>query len=126
MNTILAIAAGGAIGSVLRYITSSKIMQVLGSGFPYGTFSVNLIGSFLMGILIGLLAKYFAGNQTIHAFLTVGLLGGFTTFSAFSLDTLVLLQRGDFLIAAAYILSSVILSVAGLWFGLSIMRIILS
>ena len=79
-----------------------------------------------MGILIGLLAKYFAGNQTIHAFLTVGLLGGFTTFSAFSLDTLVLLQRGDFLIAAAYILSSVILSVAGLWFGLSIMRIILS
>jgi CrcB protein len=125
MNLILAIAAGGGIGAVLRHFVSHKMMSVMGPAFPYGTITVNIFGSLLMGVLIGILARYFDGNNVLRAFLTVGLLGGFTTFSAFSLDIIVMLERGDYLSVIGYILISVICSIGGLWLGLSVMRAVL-
>lgn len=126
MQLILSIAAGGAIGAVLRHLVSSNMMRALGPAFPYGTMTVNIVGSILMGILIGVLAKYFDGNNMLRAFLTVGLLGGFTTFSAFSLDVIVMAERGDYVPATIYILASVICSVGGLWLGLASMRALMS
>lgn len=126
MYLILAIAAGGATGAVLRHFTSQQIMQVMGPSFPYGTMTVNIFGSLVLGVLIGVLARYFDGNQVLRAFLTVGLLGGFTTFSAFSLDSIVMIERGDILATLAYVFVSVIFSIGGLWLGLTSTRLIFS
>ncbi len=126
MQIIMAIAAGGAIGSVLRHFMSANIMRVMGPDFPYGTMTVNIFGSLVMGLLVGILARYFDGNQILRVFLTVGILGGFTTFSAFSLDTIVLIERGALINAGAYVLASVIFSIAGLWFGLTLTRVLFS
>ena len=122
MQLIIAIAAGGALGSVLRHLTTSHAMQFWGGAFPYGTFIVNAIGSLLMGVVIGMLAKYFDGNQLLRAFLTIGLLGGYTTFSAFALDSIVLIERGDWISAVIYVILSVSTAILGLWLGLATMR----
>ena len=93
--TPLYIALGGAIGSVLRYFTSNYINSLIKIGFPAGTVTVNIIGSFAMGIIIGYLVKTLPHSNELRLFLTVGILGGFTTFSAFSLDAITLIERGN-------------------------------
>lgn len=122
MQTILAIAAGGAIGAVMRHFANHAVSQQFGTDFPYGILSVNVIGSVLMGIMIGVFAHFWQPPADVKAFLTVGFLGAFTTFSTFSLDVITLYERGAVMAAASYIGVSVILSVLGLFAGLLLIR----
>jgi len=122
MNAILLVASGGAIGSVARYLVGAGMARAFGVAFPYGTLAVNIIGGFLMGLFIELLARRFQGSPELRLFIAIGILGGFTTFSSFSLDVVVLWQRGEFGIAFFYVLASVILSIGALFFGLWLAR----
>ena len=124
MNLIFSIALGGAIGAVLRHFMAYRVGSVVGLTFPYGTLSVNVLGSFLMGLMITLFAEKFALSQEIRAFLTVGLMGGFTTFSAFSMETVLLIERHNYSGAAWYILASVGLAVGALLIGILAGRVL--
>lgn len=119
---ILLIALGGGIGAVMRYILTGKVTEIAGFGFPYGTMAVNIIGSLAMGLLIGYMARNIPTNIEAQEFLAVGVLGGFTTFSAFSLDSINMLQRGQITEATLYIAGSVILSLLALIGGLLLIR----
>ena len=122
-TVIFWVAAGGAIGASLRYLVVRWAGHVLGLGFPYGTLIVNVGGSLVMGVAAVMMMERFPGSWgRFSPFLMTGLLGGFTTFSAFSLDALFLIERGRNLAAAAYIGGSVALSIAGLWAGLALAR----
>ena len=126
MKMILAVAADGAFGAVGRYLVMSGVGRMLGPhDFPWGTLTVNVVGSVLMGVLIELLALVWSPSQELRAFLVVGVLGAFTTFSTFSLDVVVLVERGQNLFVAAYVAGSVLLCVGGLFAGLQIMRMLL-
>ncbi len=120
--TPLYIAIGGAIGSVLRYFTSNYINSLFKVDFPAGTIAVNIIGSLEMGIIIGYLVKTLPHSNELRSFLTIGLLGGFTTFSAFSLDAITLIERGNTHLAFIYIALSVFVSIVALFIGLQITR----
>lgn len=126
MKTILAVGAGGAIGASARYLLTQAIMRVNAGGFPWGTFAVNILGSTILGLLAGLFAHRVTPSPALQAFLITGILGGFTTFSAFSLDVVTLMERGQGAVALAYAALSVILSVAGLYAGLVIARGVLA
>ena len=119
---ILAIAAGGALGSVLRHLVGKGALVLMGSSFPYGTLFVNVAGSFVMGVLVAYFAHVGNPPQEMRAFLTVGLLGGFTTFSAFSLDVVTLYERGEPFAAMMYIALSIMLSLVAIFAGLFIVR----
>ncbi|TCO71524.1 fluoride efflux transporter CrcB [Rhodovulum euryhalinum] len=119
-GTILQVALGGAIGAVGRYLTGVATIRLMGPGFPWGTLTVNVVGSFLMGVVVVVLAKKF-GNA-YAPFLMTGMLGGFTTFSAFSLDALTIYERGQVHLAATYVLASVVLSLAAIAAGLAVAR----
>src|SRR6266550_6746466 len=108
---LLAIAIGGALGSVARHYVSTGIYHVTGPAFPFGILAVNVIGGLVMGIVVELGALKLNYSPEMRAFLTTGILGGFTTFSAFSLDTALLIERGDWVAAVLYMLGSVVLSV---------------
>jgi CrcB protein len=123
MNILLAVALGGAIGAVSRYGFGALALKWLGMGFPWGTLGVNVIGSLLMGMIVGLGALKFDVGPAFKAFLTVGFLGGFTTFSAFSLDVALLIEKHENLLVMLYIVASVGLSIAALFLGLKIMRL---
>ncbi|ETX27975.1 fluoride efflux transporter CrcB [Roseivivax isoporae] len=118
--TLIQVAAGGAVGAVLRHLTGLAAMRAMGPGFPWGTLCVNVAGSFLMGALVVLLAEY--GGTRLAPLLMTGLLGGFTTFSAFSLDAVTLWERGDATLAATYVAASVGLSLVALLAGLAAAR----
>ena len=118
--TLLLVALGGALGAVARYLTGLAALRLIGAGFPWGTLAVNVAGSFAMGLLAVTLAH--VGQTRLAPLLMTGFLGGFTTFSAFSLDALTLWERGDALAAAAYVAASVILSLAALAAGLTLAR----
>jgi CrcB protein len=122
LEFILAVAAGGALGSVARYLVGVGSTRLFGAGFPWGTLLINIAGSFLIGVFVELFALKWDLPQTARVFLTVGICGGFTTFSTFSLDSWVLMERGDFGLAAAYIVGSVVLSIAALFGGLHLIR----
>lgn len=122
MPTILAIAGGGAAGALLRYWCSSGVYALLGKSFPYGTLSVNVIGSFLMGFLFILLNDKLDVAPEWKSLLLVGLLGSFTTFSAFSMDTLALIEQGALLKAGLNILFSVSVCILACWAGLVLGR----
>ena len=123
---ILAVAAGGAAGAVGRYLVMSGIGRLLGPhDFPWGTLTVNIVGSVLMGVLIELLALVWSPSQELRAFLVVGVLGAFTTFSTFSLDVVALAERGQTLFVATYVTGSVVLCVGGLFGAMHVMRMIL-
>lgn len=123
MPVLLQVALGGAIGASLRFISGAAILRVLGSGFPYGTMFVNVAGSFLMGLLAFYLLERMDGSLARFApFLLTGLLGGFTTFSAYSLDALYLMERGRYLSASVYMGGSVILAIGALFLGITIAR----
>ena len=124
----LHVALGGGIGALLRYQLGRMMTLWLGptmvSLFPWATLAVNTIGSLLMGVLAGWLARHGHGGDQLRLLLGVGLLGGFTTFSAFSFELVMLIERGQFTFAALYLILSVGLGVSGLLFGLTIMRLI--
>ncbi len=122
MGMMLAIASGGAIGAVLRHLVGLVSLKFLGSGFPYGTLSVNVLGSFIMGVLVAYFAHHWNPTQEVRAFLTVGMLGAFTTFSTFSLETITLWERGEIISSALYVLASVVLSIMALAAGLLLIR----
>jgi fluoride exporter len=124
MTPYLLIGLGGAIGAMLRFAMVS-LVGFLPNGFPMGTLLVNILGSLAMGVLVGALAKWTPEYQEqIRLFVAVGLFGGFTTFSSFSLDTIVLIERGELLLAAAYVIGSALLAIAGLWAGLAAVRVL--
>lgn len=112
------VAAGGATGAMLRHIAGMISFKLMGPGFPYGTLFVNVVGSFAMGLFIEFLAHRFPGNQEIRLLIATGLLGGFTTFSAFSLEFALLYERGAFLPAGLYLAASVCLAILALFVGL--------
>ncbi|MFZ1339072.1 MAG: fluoride efflux transporter CrcB [Paracoccaceae bacterium] len=120
LTTLAQVAAGGAIGASARYLVNITSGRLFGTGFPIGTLTVNVAGSFLMGLLVVVLAEK-SGNR-LAPFLMTGILGGFTTFSAFSLDTITLWERGQTGLAAAYVLASVILSLAAILLALHLFR----
>ncbi|WP_339950312.1 fluoride efflux transporter CrcB [uncultured Albimonas sp.] len=121
--TILYVALGGACGAALRFLFGRWAMRVSGAEFPWGTLGVNVIGSFVMGLAAVLLIERTEGGWARFApFVMTGLLGGFTTFSAFSLDALYLMERGRMAGAAIYVAGSVALSVAALFAGLALAR----
>lgn len=122
MNMILSIAAGGAVGAVLRHFAGLAALRLMGPGFPWGTLCVNIAGSFVMGLLVGLFAHFWHPVQEVRAFLTVGVLGALTTFSTFSLDTAVLWERGQMMETGLYVAASVALSIAALFAGLFLVR----
>lgn len=126
MNMIFAVAAGGAIGAVSRYLVMSGIGSWLGHGFPYGTLTVNVIGSFIFGSLIEIMALSWSPTPEIRAFCVVGILGAFTTFSTFSLDTVVLIERSNYIRAGAYIVGSVLIGVLALFGGMMVFRQVFS
>lgn len=126
MQTVLAIAAGGALGAVMRHGLNNGLMHMLGAGFPYGIFAANILGSFFMGVLISGFAHFWEPSQAVKAFLTVGFLGAFTTFSAFSLDAVTLMERGTYGAAAFYVAGSVILAIGGLFAGMAFIRMFVS
>ncbi|MBC7102440.1 MAG: fluoride efflux transporter CrcB [Parvibaculum sp.] len=123
MNSIFAVAVGGAIGATGRYLFNLQMLRLLGPNFPWGTFGVNVTGSFIMGLVAGLFAFRLDLSSEMRSFITTGILGGFTTFSAFSLDAANMIERGQHALAAAYIGGSVALGIAGLFFGLWIARV---
>lgn len=122
MPHLLLVMAGGAIGAGLRFLLGRVALHQLGPGFPWGTFAANLLGGLAMGVLAGALARFIDGDEQLRLFLGVGLLGGFTTFSAFSLETFNMIERGAPGMAAGYALASVVGSVAMLFVGLTIVR----
>ena len=121
MNGLFPVMIGGAIGAGARHLVGQVMLARLGPGFPWWTFSINIIGSLLMGVLIGWLALR-GGSEATRLFLGVGILGGFTTFSSFSMEFWLLFERGQMAQAAAYVLGSVILGIAACGLGLFVMR----
>ena len=121
VTTLLHVALGGAIGASARYLTSVAAIRLIGPGFPWGTLFVNVVGSFLMGVIVVLLARE-GGTRAAGPFLMTGILGGFTTFSAFSLDAMTLYERGQVALAGAYVLGSVIVSLVAIALGVAMMR----
>jgi CrcB protein len=119
----LIVFLGAGIGGALRHGVNLAAARAFGFGFPFGTIIVNIAGSLLMGLLAGYFAFRTGIPQHVRLFLTTGILGGFTTFSAFSLDAALLMERHAYWSAAAYILGSVILSLVALFAGLSLFRI---
>ncbi|WP_442680680.1 fluoride efflux transporter CrcB [Sphingomonas sp. ASY06-1R] len=126
MPPLLLVMIGGAIGAGFRYQVGNAALRNLGPGFPWGTWIVNLLGALLMGILAGLLARQFspADGEPLRLFIGVGVLGGFTTFSAFSLEAVNMLLRGQIVLAVAYAVSSVAGSIMMLLVGLFATRAI--
>jgi fluoride exporter len=113
---------GGGLGSTLRHIINMVSARLLGTAFPYHTFIINITGSTVMGLIAGYLAFKGVASQPWRLFLMTGILGGYTTFSAFSLDAAMLYEKGEIGLAALYVVGSVVLSIAGLFAGLALVR----
>lgn len=122
MKLVIAVAAGGAVGAVARFVTMSAMGVLLGATFPWSTLAVNVIGSFILGLLVETMALFWSPGAALRAFMVVGMLGAFTTFSTFSLDVVFLYERGEFFLIAAYMVASLILSVGALFAGLALVR----
>ncbi|MCW2363338.1 MULTISPECIES: fluoride efflux transporter CrcB [Sphingobium] len=123
LNTVL-VMIGGAIGAALRYQLGRASLRIMGPGYPWGTLAANVLGGLAMGLVAGWLAARYQGQQgeQIRLLVAVGLLGGFTTFSAFSLETMLMIERGEALNALGYVLLSVAASIGALALGLTLMR----
>jgi len=124
MPPLLLVMIGGAIGAGFRYHLSRVALQFMGPGFPWGTWIANLLGGLLMGVLAGTLAREVDGGEPLRLFLGVGVLGGFTTFSAFSLETYNMLVRGDYMMAVAYAISSATGAIILLFLGVLLTRVL--
>jgi CrcB protein len=121
MNFVI-VFIGGGIGSMLRHAVNVLCARGLGTAFPYGTLTVNITGSIIMGLFAGYFAFKGDATQSWRLFLMTGILGGYTTFSAFSLDTALLYERGELGLAFVYVLASVAISIFGLFAGLMLVR----
>ena len=122
MQSYLLVFIGGGLGASLRHFVNLICARGLGTAFPWGTFLINISGSLVMGLIAGYLAFKGEASQPWRLFVMTGILGGYTTFSAFSLDTILLYQRGELGLAALYVILSVALSVGGLLAGLTLVR----
>lgn len=118
----LIVFIGGGLGASLRHAINLLSARSLGTAFPYGTFFINVTGSLVMGLIAGYLAFRTDASQSWRLFLMTGILGGYTTFSAFSLDAVLLYERGEIGLALLYVAGSVVLSIAGLVAGLALVR----
>jgi len=119
---LLAVAAGGAIGSVLRYLVSTGVYSLSGRNFPYGTLAVNVIGCLLMGLLFVFLVERLAGAAVWRAGILIGVLGGFTTFSAFSIESFNLIEQGELMKAGINVIASVMICIGATWLGVILGR----
>ena len=126
MKMMLAVALGGALGAVARYKTVAWTAQLVGFGFPWGVLLCNVAGSFVMGAFVETLALRFDASHELRAFVAIGLLGAFTTFSTFSLDVANLWTRGDVMATGGYIAASTALSILALFAGLALIRAVVS
>lgn len=122
MVHILLIAAGGAIGAALRHLVNLAALRLVGPGFPWGTAAINIVGSLAMGLFVGYLARRVGASEELRLFVATGIFGGFTTFSAFSLDFAVLWERGPVIPALSYALLSVVGAILALFLGLWLAR----
>lgn len=122
MQSTLLVMLGGAIGAAMRFQLGRLLFRLAGPGFPWGTLAANILGGLLMGMLVGWLARHADGGEGWRLLLGVGLLGGFTTFSAFSLEMVNMIERGAWALALGYALFSVLASVLALFGGLMTMR----
>lgn len=122
MNALVLVFLGGGLGAVSRHLSGMAVMRASGPGFPWGTMVVNIAGSLAMGLLIAWLARRSSGDAELRMLLATGFLGGFTTFSAFSLDAVTLYERGALTAAAAYVIASVTVSILALFGGLWLAR----
>lgn len=118
MNKVLLIGMGSGIGGMLRYLLSSFVHIFFSKSFPYGTLVVNSVGCFLMGFLFVVMLEFFDSNEHFHAFLLIGLLGGFTTFSSFSIETFRLFENGQLIHAFANVMGSILLCLGLTWLGI--------
>ena len=125
MKTVMAIALGGALGAVARHFISHWSVVALGNGFPWGTLTVNVVGCFALGVVVEVMALVWSPAAEWRAFLTVGVLGALTTFSAFALDISILHERGEMLQAILYVTVSVAGSIAAIFAGMSLTRAVL-
>ena len=126
MNMVLAIAFGGAVGALGRHFVNVGMVAWSGHGFPWGTLAVNILGSFVMGALVHIMAVSWSVSPELRALLTVGGLGAFTTFSTFSLDAVALYERGQLMLAAGYVLASVIGALGALVLGIRLARLVIA
>jgi CrcB protein len=122
MSQVIAIAVGGALGSVMRYGLSTWVHSFAGRGFPYGTLAVNVLGCLAMGVLFVLLVERMGASAVWRAGLLIGVLGGFTTFSTFSIETFNLIEQGAMTKAAGNIVASLILCIGATWLGVILAR----
>jgi len=122
LQLIAAVAAGGALGAVGRHLVAAQVTAWTGIGFPFGTLTVNVLGSFAMGLLVELGALAWSPSPELRAFIAVGFLGAFTTFSTFSMETVLLYERGALALCALYVAVSVVLSVGAFFAALALVR----
>jgi CrcB protein len=125
MNQVLLVALGGAIGSVCRYLVGLGALRLMGPSFPWGTLTVNVAGSFAIGVLAELIVARFGASAELRLLLITGFLGGFTTFSAFALDAVTLFERGASVAATSYLVVSIVASIAAAIAGIGLMRSLL-
>ncbi|MEK7697346.1 MAG: fluoride efflux transporter CrcB [Pseudomonadota bacterium] len=122
MTQVLAIGIGGAIGSLLRFWMSTWVHSFAGRGFPYGTLTVNVLGCLVMGVLFVLFTERFSDNAVLRAGMLIGVLGGFTTFSSFSIETFNLMEQGAYIKAVSNMVLSLVLCVGSTWLGVILGR----
>ncbi|MCD2324068.1 fluoride efflux transporter CrcB [Sphingomonas sp. IC-56] len=122
MPNLFLVMLGGAVGAGGRHLLGRATLAWWGPGYPWGTLAVNVLGGFAMGVLVGNLSRLDGSGETWRLLLGTGVLGGFTTFSAFSLDVVLMMERGDWMMAFGYILISVLGALAALMAGLALMR----
>ncbi len=118
----LYVAIGGALGALMRYSLGTLITETMGKEFPYATFTVNIVGSFVMGLAIAMLVTMLPRGRELHALFVIGTLGGFTTFSAFAYESYLLLERGDIASALVYVLGSVVFSIVAFFLGMALFK----
>jgi len=126
MNVMLSVALGGAVGAVGRYWISTQVGHLMGTAFPWGTLAVNILGCAIMGALVQLMAFVWSPPEELRALLTVGMMGALTTFSAFSIEIVLMMERGHWLTAALYIVLSVVLSVGAMLLAMAALRAVLT
>ncbi|HLW06859.1 MAG TPA: fluoride efflux transporter CrcB [Marinilabiliaceae bacterium] len=123
IRTLILVGLGGGIGSVFRYLTSLYVTKYFQTAFPWGTLIVNILGSLVIGLLLGLFARGGLSHPDFKFLFVVGFCGGYTTFSAFSLESMTLFQSGNSFLALLYIAASVLISLFAVWIGLAVMKL---